>query len=185
MKDYRLFDMFIDHQGRQIDKWEHYFPIYEKHFEKFRDTNVRVLEIGVDHGGSLQLWKRYFGRYATIIGVDNRPEVLFAEPQITTHQYDQCDPRIAELGPFDIVIDDGSHVKAHQERTFANLWHHTRRIYLIEDCHDGYPNLQGVGPAVSYGYHSVGVLERERRMIRGTPARELRPDEVEARKLYG
>ena len=84
MKEATLFDMFNTHTGRQIDKWRHYFPIYEKHFEYYRGKRPRVLEIGIDHGGSLQLWKRYFGPGAHIIGVDIRPETLFEEPQIQT-----------------------------------------------------------------------------------------------------
>src|ERR1700675_310486 len=122
MNEVTLFDMFQSHKGRQIDKWEHYFPIYEKHFAKFRGTNVRVLEIGIDHGGSLQLWKRYFGKYAEIFGVDINPAAMFSEPQITTYCMDEVDPAIADLGPWDIIIDDGSHDIKHQAITFGNLW---------------------------------------------------------------
>src|SRR5208337_1460480 len=106
MQDYTLFDMFNSHHGRQIDKWEHYFPIYERHFAKYRGQSPRVLEIGIDHGGSLQLWKRYFGKGAEIIGVDISVDAMFEEPQIRTYCMDQRDVRIAEQGPFDIIIDD-------------------------------------------------------------------------------
>jgi SAM-dependent methyltransferase len=184
MKEVTLRDMFFDHTGRQIDKWEHYFPIYEKHFARFRGTYVRVLEIGVDHGGSLQLWKRYFGRYAEIIGVDISPDTMFTEVQITTHCYDQVDPNIAKLGPFDIVIDDGSHVLQHQSASFMNLWGHTRFVYLIEDCHGAYPSLVSYPEALLYHYPQVVVCEKARRSIRGTPSRRLRPDESEARRYY-
>lgn len=184
MNEVTLLDMFHSHNGRQIDKWEHYFPIYEKHFSKFRGTNVRLLEIGIDHGGSLQLWKRYFGRYAEIIGVDINPEAMFEEPQIATHVFDQQDPAIADLGPFDIVIDDGSHEPGHQSITFSNLWPRCRSTYLIEDCHDCYPLLTPL-PAVVATYPWVIVGERPKRIIRGTPARTLRQDEAEAKALFG
>ncbi len=184
MKEATLFDMFNTHTGRQIDKWRHYFPIYEKHFEYYRRKRPRVLEIGIDHGGSLQLWKRYFGPGAQIIGVDIRPETLFEEPQIQTYCYDQRDPAIADHGLFDIVIDDGSHVMQHMQASFDSLWPVTTGVYLIEDAHYGFPDVSAY-PAVGYSYVDVLVLERKKRMIRGTPSRPLRADEELARTMHG
>ncbi len=185
MKDYTLFDMFESHGGRQIDKWLHYFPIYEKHFERFRGKSPRVLELGIDHGGSLQLWKRYFGHGAQIIGVDIDPAAMFIESQIRTACLDQTDPTIAtEFGPFDIVIDDGSHRTEDQVLSFEHLWPRCTGVYLIEDCHSVLPAVRNVG-GLEYSYPQVVVYERPKRMIRGTPSRPLREDEVEARKLYG
>lgn len=185
MNEPDLLYMFETHRGRQIDKWLHYFPIYERHFARFRHKPVRMLEIGVDHGGSLQLWKRYFGRDAEIIGVDINPACKdYAEPQITIVMADQRSPTLAQLGPFDIVLDDGSHEPEHQEVTFANLWPRCTGVYLIEDCHKRFPYLVSAGP-LHYQYPWVMVQERPAREIRGTPSRELRPDEQEARKLFG
>ena len=62
--------LFASHKGRQIDKWQHYFEIYDRHLGRYANQKVRVLEIGVDHGGSLQLWRRFFGKHAEIIGID-------------------------------------------------------------------------------------------------------------------
>ncbi len=184
MKDYTLFDMFESHGGRQIDKWQHYFPIYEKHFERFRGKAPRVLELGVDHGGSLQLWKRYFGHGAQIIGVDINPETMFEEPQIETLCLNQTDPNLAGYGPFDIVIDDGSHVAEHQMASFDILWPRCTGVYLTEDCHSVLPAVRNVG-GLKYQHPWVVVYERPKRIIRGTPSRPLRKDEAEARKLYG
>jgi len=184
MNEFTLFDMFQSHGGRQIDKWRHYFPIYEKHFERFRGKKIRVLELGVDHGGSLQLWKRYFGAQAEIIGIDTNPLSGFEEPQIKVYLYDQTNKDIALMGPFDIVIDDGSHLQEHQVLSFEHLWPRCTGVYLIEDCHSVYPAVRNVG-GLKYQYPWVVVYERPHRMIRGTPSRDLREDEVEARKLYG
>ncbi len=184
MREFTLRDMFETHGGRQIDKWEHYFPIYEKHFERFRGKAPRVLELGVDHGGSLQLWKRYFGHDADIIGVDINRESMFMESQIQTHCIDQTNPVLATFGPFDIVIDDGSHQAEHQVLSFEHLWPRCTGVYLIEDCHSVLPAVRNVG-GLKYNYPWVVVFERPKRMIRGTPSRPLREDEVEARKLYG
>lgn len=183
MKEITLFDMFNSHSGRQIDKWLHYFPIYERHFARFRGQSPRVLELGVDHGGSLQLWKRYFGKGAEIIGVDLEIAAMFEEDQIKTHCMDQTSKLIAELGPFDIVIDDGSHQAEHQMISFDNLWPRCQGVYLIEDCHRIYPAVRNVG-GIRYDYPWVIVYERPKRRIVGTPSRELRSDEVEARALY-
>lgn len=185
-----LLDMFESHTGRQVDKWRHYFDIYEKHFARFRGTAPRVLEIGVDHGGSLQLWKRYFGHRALIVGADIDPRCkAYEEAGVQVEIGDQADAGFwLELWDhytgFDIVIDDGSHQTEHQLKSFASLWPHTRSVYLIEDCHRVYPPVNSEG-GIKYIYPWVVVYERPVRMIRGEPSRELRPDEAEARKLFG
>src|SRR2546423_1377401 len=56
--------------GPGIWKWMHYFDIYHRHFKKFIGRDVNVLEIGIYSGGSLQMWKEYFGEKAHIYGVD-------------------------------------------------------------------------------------------------------------------
>ncbi len=66
---------FERNDGHLIDKWMHYFDVYERHFAPFRRTDVRLLEIGISHGGSLQMWRSYLGRRATIVGVDIEPRV--------------------------------------------------------------------------------------------------------------
>ena len=180
-----VWDCFQAHQGRQIDKWRHYFAIYEHHFARFVGTPVRVLEIGVDHGGSLQLWKAYFGPRATIIGVDIDPRCKeYEEDQIGVLVADQKNPALGSLDPFDIIIDDGSHQLLDQETTFQTLWPICKGVYLIEDCHGVYPKLRPQPALIKY-YPWIVVAEREQRMIKGTPSRELRSDEVNARNLYG
>ena len=65
-----LLTYFENNKGRQIFKWMHYFDIYDRYFSKYRGTDVRFLEIGIFQGGSLQMWKDYFGPKAKIFGVD-------------------------------------------------------------------------------------------------------------------
>src|SRR5439155_4001517 len=48
-------------KGRGIWKWEHYFDIYQRHFQKFVGQEVHVVEVGIYSGGSLDMWKNYFG----------------------------------------------------------------------------------------------------------------------------
>src|SRR5262245_6468409 len=67
--------LFYDHNGRIAHKWHHYLEIYERHFEPLRRQlgAPRVLELGVSRGGSLQLWRKYFGANAKIAGIDLDP----------------------------------------------------------------------------------------------------------------
>lgn len=111
-----LWDLFMTHRGRTIHKWVHYFPVYERHFAPYVGRPIVLVEIGVSSGGSLQLWKKYFGPYARIIGIDIDPAcAAFEEPQIAVRIGDQADRGflatvVDEFGAPDIVIDDGSHV---------------------------------------------------------------------------
>jgi hypothetical protein len=143
---------FERNDGRLIDKWLHYFDIYERHFEPFRRTDVRLLEIGVSHGGSLQMWRRYLGRRATIVGIDIEPRVAdLAEPGIDVHVGSQSDPDfLADLveryGGFDIIIDDGSHWYRDQSVSLDVLWPALSEggVYLVEDVHTSYlPTYEG------------------------------------------
>ena len=182
-------ECFDAHEGRQIDKWAHYLPIYERHFAPYVGQAVSVLEIGVDHGGSLQLWKAYFGAGAQILGVDIEPRCQgYEEPQIQVEIGNQGDPAFWDslsdhYTHFDIVIDDGSHMKSDQETSFKALWPSTRGVYLIEDCHSGYPRID-INDAFMDAYPWVLVMERPKRLIRGTPSRPLREDEREAQRLH-
>ena len=64
---------FHNNNNRLIHKWVHYFEIYERHFSRFRNKEIVIVEIGVFQGGSLQMWKNYFGDKAIIYGIDIDP----------------------------------------------------------------------------------------------------------------
>jgi hypothetical protein len=134
------------HRGNRLFKWQHYYAIYDHHFRGLRRRPVTLLEIGIAQGGSLQLWRRYFGRRSRIVGVDVRPECRrFASGRIQVEIGDQGDPEfLADVarrhGPFDIVIDDGSHHFHHQLTTFRALFPHLKQdgIYACEDLCSSY-----------------------------------------------
>ena len=69
----QLEQFFRSRKTSDIHKWSNYFDIYERYFSKFRGQPICFLEIGVDRGGSLEMWKDYFGEGATIVGVDIQP----------------------------------------------------------------------------------------------------------------
>jgi hypothetical protein len=141
-----LEEYFFDNPGRLIDKWHHYFEIYHRHFERFRGRSPVVVEIGVFHGGSLQMWRDYFGKGAHIVGVDVNPECrMLAGESMTVLIGDQADRRfLAELRErfprIDIVIDDGGHTMDQQITTFEELYPHVQPdgVYLCEDLHTSY-----------------------------------------------
>jgi len=61
-----LIQFFVSNKGRIISKWIHYFEIYDRYFNQFRDKEINVLEVGVNRGGSLEMWRKYFGTKANI-----------------------------------------------------------------------------------------------------------------------
>jgi hypothetical protein len=148
-----LEEYFFHNPGRTIHKWHHYFEIYHRHFERFRGRSPVVVEIGVYQGGSLQMWREYFGKGAQIVGVDVDPECrMLAGQSITVLIGDQADRRfLAELRErvprMDIVIDDGGHTMEQQITTFEELYPHVQPdgIYLCEDLHTSYMAEYGGG----------------------------------------
>jgi hypothetical protein len=141
-----LAQYFTNNSGRLIHKWQHYFEIYERHLARFRDTDVHVVEFGVSHGGSLQMWKQYFGPKAKIFGIDINPHCKkLEEEQIQIFIGDQNDRRflksLTETIPrMDILIDDGGHTITQQIRTYEELFPYVDRngVYLCEDLHTSY-----------------------------------------------
>jgi hypothetical protein len=141
-----LWSSFLTNDGRLIHKWKHYFPIYERHFREFVYKPVTFIEIGCGRGGSLQMWKRYFGPHARIVGIDILPECKeFEEDQIEIRIGAQQDLQflenvIAEFGAPDIVLDDGSHVMSHVIASFQFLYPRVAKngVYLVEDLHTAY-----------------------------------------------
>lgn len=147
-----LWSLFLDHQVREIDKWKHYFIAYERHFARYINRPVTMIEIGAGMGGSAQMWKRYFGPLATIVSVDIR-EICrdYGEDQVHMRIGNQADPAflqsiLDDFGIPDIVLDDGSHVAEHQRASFDFLYQKVARdgVYMVEDCHTAYwPDWQG------------------------------------------
>jgi hypothetical protein len=141
-----LWSDYLTNDKKLIDKWKHYFPIYERHFKDFVYKPVTFIEIGCGLGGSLQMWKRYFGPHARIIGVDVDPTCKnFEEDQIEVYigQQQDCgflENLVKDVGPPDIVLDDGSHIMSHVTATFEFLYPRLPKngIYMVEDMHSAY-----------------------------------------------
>lgn len=138
--------LFWTNTGPVVDKWLHYLPLYDRYLSKYRGTPVRMLEIGVYKGGSLNLWRRWLGQDAVIFGIDIDPDCaavngIAGQVRIGS----QADPDflrkvVAEMGGIDVVLDDGSHMGRHIRASLDTLFPLLSEtgIYLIEDVHTGY-----------------------------------------------
>ena len=147
----RLLGALARHFGS--DKWDDcdFTAAYTTHFAQMRRARVRLLEIGIggfeapDRGGeSLRMWKHAFPR-GIIFGLDLFDKTTVAEPRIVPLRGDQSDAKslvaIEEAyGPFDIIIDDGSHISTHVRTSFETLFPRLadNGIYAIEDLQTSY-----------------------------------------------
>jgi demethylmacrocin O-methyltransferase len=158
------------------DKWgEHWYtPRYEQHLRPYRDQRVRLLEIGVGGyhipnlgGASLRMWKHYFCR-GLIYGVDLFDKSGVDELRLRTIQGDQADPAFLdrlgrEIGPLDIIIDDGSHLNRHVLISFGALFPHLRPggLYIIEDTQTSYwPGWGGSSTPSDADGTSMGMVKQ-------------------------
>jgi hypothetical protein len=168
----------------KTDKWgyHYYTPVYEQWFQPLRYKQVRLLEIGVGgyakphHGGnSLRMWKRYFPE-GQITGLDLYDKSALRERRIDIEQGDQANPEfLAQLmrrrGPFDIIIDDGSHMQSHILASFETLFPlmPAGGIYVIEDSQTSYwPKFEGstaemstIPSAMNYFIQRVHAVNRQ------------------------
>jgi len=141
-----LWNEFLTNQGQIVHKRAHYFPVYERHLSRFVNQSVIMWEIGVSHGGSLQLWKRYLGPMAVIIGIDINEECKRNEDRHIHIRIGSQDDTtflqgiIDEFGTPDIILDDGSHIMGHITASSDYLYPRLNNngLYLVEDLHTCY-----------------------------------------------
>ncbi len=144
---------FLNNGDKRLHKWLHYFDIYERHFARFRDRPIKMLEIGIHGGGSLDMWKAYFHPESTIVGIDIVPECAqYVGGNIEVHIGSQDDAAFLEkvadqYGQFDVVLDDGSHVNSHVIKTFEVLYPRVTQdgVFMVEDMHTSYWPRYGGG----------------------------------------
>ena len=145
--DNELYEIFA--ADTNVHKWHHYFDIYARHFDLYRSKPLKMLEIGVFRGGSLRMWKQYFHPDSLIVGIDidrNCQQYEIADQQVYVRIGSQADPDFLaavnkEFGPFDIILDDGSHKTYHQLASFTSLFRDALKdggCYMVEDMHTNY-----------------------------------------------
>jgi 23S rRNA U2552 (ribose-2'-O)-methylase RlmE/FtsJ len=136
---------FDNNVKKTIHKWQSYFEIYEKYFSKYKDKPINLLEIGVNQGGSLQMWSNYFSEDSKIYGIDIDPKYQYEEKNIKVFIGSQSDKNFLNnigqsCGPFDIIIDDGGHQMDQQIISLQELYPYLsdNGLYLCEDTHSSY-----------------------------------------------
>lgn len=147
----KLEKYFLSNTGRSMHKCLHYFDIYDRHFKKFCGKEARVMELGVNHGGSLEMWRHYFGAKAKIYGLDRRSICKQAEgEQIEVLIGDVADEDfrrhvIRTVPKVDVFIDDGSHQVKEQISTLKWILPKISQngVYLCEDV--SYEERHGAG----------------------------------------
>lgn len=155
-----LREYFENNPGRVMSKWMHYFDIYHRHFERFRGRQCTIVEIGVYHGGSLQMWRHYFGDKARIIGVDVNPRLTsLSQEGVEIVVGDQGDRNFLrqlakKVGSIDVLIDDGGHTMSQQIATVEELYGSVAEngVILVEDTHTSYWAEYGGGLRAPYTF---------------------------------
>jgi len=174
-----LYQYFVSQTGKSIIKNPHYFPIYERHFRRFVEHEITMLEIGTGEGGSAIMWKYYFGHKAKIVTIDIKQSSL-KERQIYARTGSQADTKflqtiLDEFGPPDIVLDDGSHMMEQINSTFDFIFPRMspKGTYLVEDLDGAYWSERGGGLRTPASF-----VERAKNLVDGMNASYLKGDDI-------
>jgi hypothetical protein len=151
-----------------------YTPVYEVFMRPVRRRPVCLLELGVGGyagpmgGESLLMWAAYF-RKGRIFGIDIADKTPLSAGRIRVFQCSQTDRErltklCAEIGPFDFIIDDGSHISADQIESFEILWPFLKSggSYVVEDVQTSYWPAYGGGlpPSPAYERSCLSYFKR-------------------------
>ena len=141
-------------------KWSNYFEIYENLFKKFVNKKITFVEIGIGNGGSLFMWKKFFGSKARIIGIELNPDAKKLEKfGFEIFIGDQSDPLFwkkfyNKVGKIDVLLDDGGHKNIQQITTFMESYNHIKEngIIVVEDTHTSYMKKKGFKNPSKYSF---------------------------------
>ena len=140
--------LYNEHKGLVTDKWSLYLDEYQRLFATYKDGQIRLLEIGIQNGGSLEIWGKYFSNAELIIGCDINPKcklLQYGDPRIKVfvgdaNSEDYKTKILQDAESFDIIIDDGSHRSGDIIRSFSHYFPlvNDNGIYVVEDLHCSY-----------------------------------------------
>ncbi|MEI2419016.1 tetratricopeptide repeat protein, partial [Arthrospira platensis SPKY2] len=162
-----LEELYSQHTGKVSDKWSSYLVVYDQILKSYRNQNVRLLEIGVQNGGSLEIWAKYLSNAQLIVGCDINPKcanLSYEDSRIHVlvgdATSDEVKSNLIQLSKsFDIIIDDGSHHSSDIIKSFAKYFPLLRcgGIYIIEDIHTSYwEKFEG---GIFYPFSSITFLK--------------------------
>lgn len=181
----RLREFYDSHRGKATDKWEIYLQTYERLFQPYRAQPVRLLEIGIQNGGSLEIWSEYFAKAQKIVGCDIDPAcagLAYSDPRVSVVIGDaNADATRAAVldrsSQYDIVIDDGSHRSGDIVRSFLNYFPHLEYggVYVAEDLHCSYwqeydGGLFDPSSSMSFFKHLADILNHQSWLVPRTRA---------------
>ncbi len=163
-----LLELYVEHQGKVSDKWSIYISEYDRLFSSYRNQAIRMLEIGIQNGGSLEIWSKYFLDAQVLVGCDINPDcanLTYLDSRINVVVEDAntnlAEAEILRLSPnFDIIIDDGSHTSSDIIKTFARYFRYLNEggIFVAEDLHCSYwDDFEG---GLYYPYSSISFFKR-------------------------
>lgn len=161
-------ELYANHIGKVSDKWSLYLAEYDRLFAPMWERPVRLLEIGIQNGGSLEVWSQFFPNAKAIVGCDINPDcerLAYDDPRISIVVGDANDPHtqrrvLQQSGQFDIVIDDGSHRSSDIINTFTLFFPYLSEggIFVAEDLHCSYwDDFEG---GLYHPYSSIRFFER-------------------------
>ncbi len=158
-------------------KWDNYFEIYGNIFERFINKKITFVEVGVGNGGSLFMWKKFFGPKARIIGIELNPEAKKLEKHgFEIYTGDQANPNFwknfyKKVGKIDILLDDGGHKNIQQVTTFMESIKHIKKNgkIVVEDTHTSFMKKKGFkNPSqysfINFCFHLVENMHRRNPM---------------------
>jgi cephalosporin hydroxylase len=164
-----LWHYFQNHkEGFGIWKWEHYFDIYHRHFARFVGQKVNVLEIGIYSGGSLEMYRSYFGEKSHIYGVDIHESCkAYENDHISVFIGDQADRSFwrtfkKSVQGIDILIDDGGHTPVQQQITLEEMLPYLSPggVYVCEDVHGSYNDFSTFAAGLINELNAVNIVSR-------------------------
>lgn len=143
-----LSEIAISYKTDKGPTYHNFVEFYERYFESIRFDVKKILEIGIgpEEGSSLLMWRDYFEN-AMVYGIDIKDfkEQYDGKGNVKTFQMDQGDREslinfVTEHGPFDIIIEDGSHMQHHQQLNLAWLYPYVKKggFFVIEDLYFSY-----------------------------------------------
>jgi len=149
-------------------KIDSYFQVYDEIFKSYVGKNIIFVEVGVLGGGSLFMWREYFGKDARIIGIDLNPEAkkwekhgfeIFIGSQSSTKFWNDF---YTKVGKIDILLDDGGHYNKQQitsvSRSLPNI--NDGGMIVVEDCHTSYMNRFGNPSKFSFINFSKYIIDK-------------------------
>jgi len=127
-------------------KHSSYFQVYAELLDQYRGKPVTFVEVGVLNGGSLFMWREYFGPNVRIVGIDFNPIAKrWGKDGFEVYIGNQSDPMFwrelfGKVGDVDVVLDDGGHTYEQQIITAHECIPHIRDggLLIVEDTHTSY-----------------------------------------------